>query len=96
MASVVAFRSVKAFRYLREGFSGLPEFLLGGRSNERLELLEPVTGGVIEVLLAEHAVRVVLHHRKRLTGIGEFLREPTGVLPKHSPGFRACPSQHPC
>ena len=29
---------------LREGFSGLPEFLFGGRSDERLELLEPVTG----------------------------------------------------
>ena len=75
-----------------EGSSGLPEFLFCGRRDERLELLEPVASRVVEVLLAEHAMRTVLHDGKRLAGIGEVVRESACVLPKLRPSFSTRPS----
>ena len=54
-----------------ESFLGPPEFLLGGRSEEFLELLKPVTSGVVQVLLAEYAACPFVHNRKGLAKIGE-------------------------
>src|SRR5690554_2428177 len=71
----------------REGFPHLSEFAFRCRSHERLELPEPVTGSVTEVLLAQHAMRAVLYDRKRVVGIGLLLRKPAGRLPKRRPRF---------
>ena len=70
-----------------ESSLSLPEFPFGGRSDERLEMLKPVPGVVVQTLLAEHTVRTIFHERKMLIGIGEFLRELPGGLPKYVPGF---------
>src|SRR5258707_1288530 len=79
---------------LRERVPEIPEFPLRGRRHERLELLKSVAGRVIEILLAQHAMRSVLHDRKWLTGISALLREPARRFPKGGPHFGTSSSQH--
>jgi len=51
----------------------LAQFFFRGRSDEILKLLEPVRGGVVEVLLTEDAFRAVFRDRKRLSQISVLL-----------------------
>ena len=78
------------------GASDLPELVLRCRSDERLERLKPMTGGIVEILLAKHASGTIPHSRKRFLGVGEFLGELAGSFPKRRPGSRARTWQNYC
>ena len=79
-----------------ECVSGLPQFALLGRDDERLERFKPVTGSVVEILLAKHAAGAVPYLWERFLGIGKLLGELAGRLPERRPGSRARSRQDTC
>ncbi|MGH9427090.1 MAG: hypothetical protein ACRD2L_12405, partial [Terriglobia bacterium] len=54
-----------------------------------------MAGGVIKVLLAQHALGAVLYHRKGLSGISDLCGKFAGRFPHLSPSLVSSPCKEP-